>query len=439
MGHLTPELNLCCFFCNSLNEKRSQPHLWQFHGTRYADLSALKIHQNSRVAGTVQIRFMGGLVSNSSSYAFFVIVTLIDAVAYIKNLLVYLVWFALNRRIVLPLVFVLVVMLFLGVESASAEGNVGVTVGQTREYTYAFSGTHRDVNGSLISSMPFNVGYIETLTIQEISGTNITVQCVRRQLDGTEETNQWWVDVNTGNGTASGVVISPNRNEGEIVYANQNSEGAYIINETILLKCGDTSIPVNHASLTYTVDEQPTYWDYYWEKETGLLIKYTIIGTEVEDDGSVRYLSYHFQRVDLQQVFHPLIDSADYPVTVDSNSAIVGFEFNQTERQLSLNVTGLTGTSGFCDVMVPDSLVWGTFSLSMDGYALVEGDDYSQTHNGTHYTFHISYIHSDHTIEIVGSDAIPEFPAFLILPLFMTATSLAIILYRKRLRSIPTL
>jgi len=320
-----------------------------------------------------------------------------------------------NRRIVLPLVFVLVVMLFSGVESASAEGNVGVTVGETHEYTYAFSGTHRYDNGSLISSMPFNVGYIETITIQEISGTNITVECVRRQLDGTEETARWWVDVDTGNGTAGGVVISPNRSEGERVYANwlggsQGSEGAYIINETVVLKYGDTSIPANHVSLTYTVDEQPSYWNYYWEKETGLLIKYTITGIEVEDDGSLRYLCYHFQRVGLQQVFHPLIDSADYPVTVDSNSAIVGFEFNQTERQLSLNVTGKTGTSGFCDVMVPASLVWGTFSLKMDEYPLVESIDYTQTHNGTHYVFHIGYIHSSHTIDIVASGAIPDEP-----------------------------
>jgi hypothetical protein len=167
---------------------------------------------------------------------------------------------------------------------------------------------------------------------------------------------------------------------------------------------------VNHVSLTYTIDEQPTYWDYYWEKETGLLIKYTIIGTEVEDDGSLRYLNYRFQRVGLQQVFHPLIDSTDYPVTVDSNSAIVGFEFNQTERRLSLNVTGKTGTSGFCDVMVPDTLVWGTFSLKMDKYPLVESIDYTQTHNGTHYIFRIGYIHSDHTIDIVASGAIPDEP-----------------------------
>jgi len=348
-----------------------------------------------------------------------------------------------NRRIVLPLVFVLLVLLFSCAESVSADGNVGVTIGQTAEYTYGLSGTERYSNGSLNISMPFDVGYIETITIQQISGTNITVQVTRTQLDGTEETNHWWVDVSTGNGTASGVVISANRNAGEMAYPawvneNQTTEGADRINETISMKYEDTNIEVNHMQLTYTVDDQPSYWNYYWEKSTGLLIKYTITGTEVDEDGMIRNLNYYFQRVGLEQVFYPLIDSADYPVTVESDSAVLGFGFNQTEKNLRLNVTGTTGTAGSCDVIVPDSLLWGEFSLSMDGYPLVEGADYTQTHNGTHYLFHITYIHSTHTIEIVGTEAIPEFPAFLIMPLFMAATLIAIIAYRRRLHNPPT-
>ena len=305
-----------------------------------------------------------------------------------------------NRRIVLPLVFVLGVILFSGVDSSLAEGNVGVSVGQTAEYTYAFSGTERYSNGTLNSSVPFDVGYIETITIQEISGTNVTFQCDRRKLDGTKETARWWVDVSTGNGTASRVVISAGLNEGDLVYpdGDQSSEAVYRINETIIMKYGDSNIGVNHVNLIYMVDNQSSYWDYYWEKSTGLLIKYTISGTEVDDNGTTVYLNYQQQRVGLQHVFYPLIDSADYPVTVDSNSAILAFEFNQTERNLRLNVSGTTGTAGSCEVTVPGSLLWGTFSLNMDGYPLVEGDDYTQSYNGTHYTFRIYYIHSTHAI-----------------------------------------
>ena len=348
-----------------------------------------------------------------------------------------------NRRILLPLFFVLVVMLFSGVEFVSAEGNVGVVVGQTADYTYAISGTERGSNGSLTMSMPFNVGYLETITIQQVSGTNVTFQYVRDLLNGTEETGASWVDVSDGNGTGFFVIISANINAGDMLYPdwtneNQTSEGAPFVNETISMMYGGATIEVNHLNYTYTIEDQIYSANYYWEKSTGLMLKWTISGSEVVDD-EIETLNIYFQKVGLQQVFYPYIDSRGYPVTVDSDSAILGFEFNQTEKNLSLNVTGKTGTAGFCDVVVPDSLLWGTFSLSMDGYSLVEDDDYSQTHNGTHYTFHLSYIHSTHTIEIVGSEGIPEFPAFVILPLFMTATLLAVILYRRRLRHLPTL
>jgi len=333
-------------------------------------------------------------------------------------------------------------MLFSGVEFASAEGNVGVVVGQTADYTYAISRTVRDSNGSLTTSIPFTVDYLETITIQKISGTNVTFEFKRDLLNGTEETGTSWVNVSDGDGTGF-VVISANRNAGALLYpdwVNENgtSEGAFSVNETVLMKYGDAMMEVNHLNLTYWIDDQPRSENYYWEKSTGLIVKWIISGSEVVEDDAIETLTLYFQRVGLEQVFYPYIDSKDYPVTVDSDSTILGFEFNQTERQLSLNVTGKTGTSGSCDVVVPGNLLWGTFSLSMDGYALVEGEDYSQTYDGTYYTFQISnYIHSSHTIEIVASDAVPEFPALMILPLFMTATLLAVMLYRKRLRHTP--
>ena len=347
-----------------------------------------------------------------------------------------------NRKILLPLILVLVVMLFSGVEFASAEGNVGVAVGQTADSTYAISGTVRDSNGSLTTSMPFTVDYLETITVKEISGTNVTFQFERDLLNGTTETGTSWVNVSDGDGTGF-VVISANRNAGALLYpdwVNENgtSEGAFSVNETILLKYGDAMMEVNHLNLSYTIDDQPRSENYYWEKSTGLIVKWRISGSETADD-AVETLNVHFQRVGLEQVFYPYIDSDAYPVTVNSDSTILGFEFNQTEKQLSLDVTGKTGTSGSCEITFPDGLLWGTFSLSMDGITLVEGEDYSQTYNEAHYTFHISYIHSSHTIEIVASEAVPEFPAWMILPLFMTATLLAVMLYRKRLRNLPTL
>jgi hypothetical protein len=343
------------------------------------------------------------------------IATLIEEVSHLKKLLVWFGVISMDRRIVLPLVFVLIVTLFSGIESALAEGNVGVTVGQSAEYTYAFSGTERFSNGTLNTSIPFDVGYLEQITVEDISGTNVTIRVIRTQLNGTMEANLWWVDMSTGEGNAYLVIIPADRNAGEMVYpdwvnTNQTTEGADRITDIVLMKYEDTTIEANHMQATYADDNQTSYWDYYWDKSTGMIIKYTISGTQVAEDGSTLYIDYHFQRVGLEQVFYPLIDNTNYAVTVDSNSAILNFAYNQTEKMLSLNVTGTTGTAGSCDVTVPSGLLWGAFSLSIDGYPLVEGDDYTQTYNGTYYIFHISYIHSTHTIDIVASNDAADVP-----------------------------
>jgi hypothetical protein len=338
------------------------------------------------------------------------------------------------------MIFVLVVILFSGLESASAEVEVGVSVGQTAEYTYAISMTYRSrINGSLLASVPYQVGYIETITVQEISGTNITLQSVKTYVnDQTNETNLGWVDLSTGDGPASACIISADCNEGDLLYPNWGGgiEGllyVYVINETILMNDGDATIEVNHASLTTTIDNQTISMNYYWEKATGLLIGNTWSST-LEQANMTQNICYHYQRIGIPQVFQPLIDRTDYPVTVDSNSVILGFAFNQSERQISLYVSSSTGTSGFCDVTIPNGLLWGSFSLNLDGFALVEDVDYTQSHNSTYYNFHITYSDSAHMIEIVGSDTIPEFPSWIILPTFMVATLAAVILYRKKLR-----
>jgi len=51
----------------------------------------------------------------------------------------------------------------------------------------------------------------------------------------------------------------------------------------------------------------------------------------------------------------------------------------------------------------------------------------------TYEYLYINYTHSEHAIIITGTTTIPEFPLFLILPLFMIATLLAAIIHRKRL------
>ncbi|MCW4014940.1 MAG: hypothetical protein NWF06_01080 [Candidatus Bathyarchaeota archaeon] len=316
-----------------------------------------------------------------------------------------------NRKIILPLVFVLVVMLFSGIESSLAEGTVGVFVGQSSDYTYALSGTQRYSDGTLNMSVPFTVSYLETITIQQVIGTNVTFSFVRDFFNGTEESGLSWIDVSDGDGSGFFVIISANLNEGDIVYPdltdeNGTTENVPRVTETLFLNYGSAHMEVNRLTVSYTSDDGQQYdEEYYWEKATGILVKYRITGSGVADD-ITQTLNIHFQDVGLEQVFYPLIDSKQYPVAVSSDSDILRFSYNETEQSLFLNVTGKTGTSGSCYVAVPDDLLWGTFSLNMDGYELVRGDDYTQKYNGTHYIFHVNYIHSSHVIEFTGANDI---------------------------------
>jgi hypothetical protein len=130
--------------------------------------------------------------------------------------------------------------------------------------------------------------------------------------------------------------------------------------------------------------------------------------------------------------FYVMTDGIDQTMTVHTNSTVAGFVFDQKNKQVSLNLTGNPGETGICNLTIPDDLLWGEFSVFKDGFRLVKDVDYTQTYNGTHYLFCFAYHHSTHTIMIRATGVVPELSLFTILSLFMIATLLAVIVYRKK-------
>jgi parallel beta-helix repeat protein len=122
-----------------------------------------------------------------------------------------------------------------------------------------------------------------------------------------------------------------------------------------------------------------------------------------------------------------------YNVEVVSNSTVSGFQFNPSEgASLRFNVTGDDGTSGFCRVTIPKDLLWvedGQWIVLVEGVPIT---NYTITPDENCAYLHFNYNHSTKTVQIQGTHAIPEFPSFLILPLFFIATLLAVIVYRKK-------
>ncbi|MEA2089781.1 MAG: NosD domain-containing protein [Thermoproteota archaeon] len=122
-----------------------------------------------------------------------------------------------------------------------------------------------------------------------------------------------------------------------------------------------------------------------------------------------------------------------YYVDTVSNSTVSGFCFSRDDKRVSFNVTGPDSTVGFCRVTIPKKLLWvedgWQVYLIWDHCIVSANHTIIPNENYTYICF--TYNHSIKTVEIQGTYVIPEFPSFIILPLFMIATLLTVIVYRR--------
>jgi len=145
----------------------------------------------------------------------------------------------------------------------------------------------------------------------------------------------------------------------------------------------------------------------------------------------------------LMGMFSSFNTSYGYAVDFVSNSSISDFSFNLSDIEvyppeaiLAFNVSGDSDTDGFLRVCIPKILINGSYVMMFDG-EIITNITYPQVRelpcsNETYEYLYINYTHSEHTILITGTTTIPEFPSFLLLPLFMIATLLVVIVYRRK-------
>ena len=123
-------------------------------------------------------------------------------------------------------------------------------------------------------------------------------------------------------------------------------------------------------------------------------------------------------------------EDTQYKVYVFSNSTVSEFSFNPEIFSIHFNVEGENGITGFCNVTIPKGLL----NTEDNWTILVDGASVTPTVNedATSTYIYFTYNHSTKTVEIIGTDAIPEFPSWIILLLLITLT-FAAIFYKKRL------
>jgi len=102
-------------------------------------------------------------------------------------------------------------------------------------------------------------------------------------------------------------------------------------------------------------------------------------------------------------------EGEDFQVNIASISNVTNVNFDEQAKKISFIVTGDSGTEGVADVTIPKSLLSGDFTFIMDGQPIPPNNILvSDTQEST--TFEINYHHSSHEIDIIGTNAVPEFP-----------------------------
>ena len=128
-------------------------------------------------------------------------------------------------------------------------------------------------------------------------------------------------------------------------------------------------------------------------------------------------------------------EGKDFEVDIASNSTVTDFAFVQQDKKVSFVVEGETGTRGVTQITIPKALLSGEMMVSIDGEAIPpESSDVvaiADTEEGL--TLEINYPHSEHTIEVSGTNVIPEFPlTMVVMAAAISSVIVAVSMMRRR-------
>jgi parallel beta-helix repeat protein len=311
---------------------------------------------------------------------------------------------------------------------------------------------YNSVLGNNIANDEYGIEVSESLN-NTISGNNITAN----KRDGvwlywSSNSSILGNNITANNRDGIGLYWSSNYNSvsrNNIVANNRHGIGLY---DSLNNKFCHNNFIDNFLQLYIYTSGYANVWDdgypsggNYWSNYTGVDMNSGFYQNETDSDG----IGDIPHTIDANNIDNcPLIapisffdagtwNDTTYYVNFVSNSTLSHFHFSPDEGAfVSLWVKGETVTEafGFCRVAIPKDLLWvedgwtvlyGSYPLSYKAFS-----DENCTY--LYFTYTNPPSNGFTTVTINGTHVIPEFPSFLILPLIMPITLLAVIVYRKK-------
>ena len=220
--------------------------------------------------------------------------------------------------------------------------------------------------------------------------------------------------------------ISGNRIESNDygIYGFSSSSNNTIYNNNFLNNTRQASVRGAKNSWDNGYPSAGNYWSDYNGTDIHSGYYQNITGSDGVGDTSYLIDVNNIDNYPLMGMFSDFNATTEYHVQTICNSSISDFQFNGTA--ISFDVTGISGTIGFCRICIPNALMNVTYKVFVNGtevsYSLLPCS------NETYSYLYFSYTHSTQEVIII-----PEFPSFLILLLFLIATLPAVIVYRRKL------
>jgi len=205
-----------------------------------------------------------------------------------------------NKKIIL-LTLVSVFLLSATIVTSSAQERiVGVTVGNS--FKYGDIVVNWNTNDPNATFPPPGWEIFEEknetewllLSVEDVSGTNITFQSTEHFKNDTERIRGGYIDIDTGDSSEetaettdmTSIAISANLNANDTIYSS-GSYSTQKINETVVRTYPRDSVgETNHLNMTkeysFTVNETEYYFyqtvNFYWDRSTGILVEFSFEG-----------------------------------------------------------------------------------------------------------------------------------------------------------------
>jgi parallel beta-helix repeat protein len=216
------------------------------------------------------------------------------------------------------------------------------------------------------------------------------------------------------------------------IYLNNitnNEYGIYMVGWSVYNNTFYHNNFINNKNQVYIEQPNPNIWDddypsggNYWSNYTGVDLNHDGIG-----DTEYVVNANNTDHYPLMGHFHSFNTTLGLPVNVISNSTIESFQYFASNSTITMRVSNMTAnqTRGFCRMRIPYEVMSEPFNVTIDGVNPTYWN-YTLYDDGTHRWIYFEYDHSE--LEVI---IIPEFSVQIILPLFMIATLLAGLIYRR--------